>query len=93
MEHQTVWVQVLKEHFIVYDIEQALYKRYMSFLTTPRSFARALCDGIKPTEVPFNLCRLYREAVYGNDPKVRARIYNCMNTIHRSIRSVEFNMQ
>ena len=86
MEHPSVWPQILKERFAVYDIEQTLYKRYMSFLATPRAFAQALCDAIKPTEVPYNLHRLYREAVYGNDPKVRAQIFNLMNTIHRSIR-------
>ena len=83
-----MWPQILKERFAVYNIEQTLYKRYMSFLTTPRAFAQALCDAIKPTEVLYNLRRLYREAVYSNDPKVRARIFNRMNTIHQSIRLV-----
>ena len=66
------WQQVLKERFAVYDIEQALYKCYVGTLSTLRSFAQAICDNIEATEVPFNLRRLYCEAVYGNDPKVRA---------------------
>ena len=86
MFSRTDWQNVLKERFAVYDIEQSLYKWYMGIVSTPRAFAQAICDNMKPTDVPFNLQWLYCEAIYGSDPKVRARIFNRMNTIQRSIR-------
>ena len=82
----TGWEAILKERYGVFDIEKSLYKQYMTVLSTPRALTQAICDGIRPTEVPFNLRKIYREAVYGTNAKVRARILNQMNTIGRSIR-------
>ena len=75
MFSRTEWQNVFKEQFAVYDVEQSLYKQYMGMLSTPRAFAQAICDNMKPADVPFNLRCLYCEAVYGCDPKVRARIF------------------
>ena len=80
------WEAILKERYGVFDVEKSLYKQYMTSLSTPCVLAQALCDGIRPTEVPFNLRKLYKEAVYGTNAKVRARILNRMNTIGRSVR-------
>ena len=86
MSKPTVWEQMLKERFAVYDVELSIYKDNMNRLNKPRAFAKAICDGLHPTEIPFTLRRLYREAIYGTDAKVRLRILNRMNTIARSAR-------
>ena len=85
MANDTRWEAILLQRFGVFDVEQALYKSVMSSTCKPRVFAKAICDALQPTDVPFNLCRLYREAVYGMHPKVRARILNRMNTIAHSL--------
>ena len=86
MAKPTIWDQLLKERFAVYDVKLSIYKDNMSRLNKPRAFAKAICDTLCPTEVPFTLRRLYHEAVYGSDAKVRLRILNRMNTIARSVR-------
>ena len=86
MSKPTIWEQMLKERFAVYNVELALYKNNMNRLSNPRAFAKAMCDGLCPAEVPFTLWRLYREAVYRSDPKVRLQILNRMNTIAWSAR-------
>ena len=86
MAKPTIWDQMLKERFAVYDVQLSVYKDNMNRLNKPRAFAKTICDALRPTEVPFTLRRLYREAVYGTDVKVRLRILNRMNTIACSAR-------
>ena len=86
MANLTGWETILAQRFGVFDTEQAICKSKLSSLNNPRQFAKAICDGLSATDVPFNLRHLYREDIYGNNLKVRGRILNHMQTIARNLR-------
>ena len=86
MANPTGWEQMLKERFGVFEVELLIYKDNMTKCNKPREFAKAIYDGMRPTNVPFTLRHLYREAVYGSDAKVRLQILNRMNTIAHNAR-------
>ena len=86
MANLTGWETILAQCFGVFDAEQAIYKSKLSSLNNPCQFAKAICDGLSPTDVPFNLRHLYREAIYGNNLKVHGCIMNRMQTIARNLR-------
>ena len=38
-------------------------------------FAKKICDNLRDGDVPENLAKLYKEAVYGTDSLVKKRIF------------------
>ena len=80
------WDAILSEKFRVYQVEQSVYISSVERANGPDMFAKFICDSIRPGDVPDNLKRLYREAVYGTDPKVKERIKKRMYLINRKVR-------
>ena len=80
------WDQILKCKFKPFDVEKSIYTQSQTTANGPLMFARFICDGLRPGDVPENLMKLYREAVYGTDPKVKARIVSRMYTLGQKVR-------
>ena len=69
---------ILKMKFKPYDVEKSVYLHTKSKGNNPYLYAKYICDSLKDGDVPKELMKLYREAVYGNDKKVKERIYKWM---------------
>ena len=68
------WGQILKCKFKPFDVEKSIYIESQQVASSPIMFAQYICDGLRPGDVPDNLRKLYREAVYGTNSKVKSRI-------------------
>ena len=80
------WKDMLAQKFKVYHIEQKVYIESSQKANGPEMFAKFICDAIQPGDVPDALKRLYREAVYGTNEKVKSQICNRMYLICRHVR-------
>ena len=72
------WDEILKGKWKAYDVEKSLYIYSVSRVNSPEGRAKIICDGLRPDDVPENLRKLYDEAVYGSNEKVRTRILGRM---------------
>ena len=80
------WDAILNDKFKVYPVEESIYIDSVHRANGPEMFAKFICDQIRPSDVPENLQKLYREAVYGTDTKVKNRIKKRMYLIGRKAR-------
>ena len=69
------WKAILKQKFKLYDVEKSIYIASHDKSNNPEVYAKLICDSLRDGDVPGNLRKLYREAVYGNNKDVKARIY------------------
>ena len=74
MESVSEWGKIMQSKFKFYDIERSIYLENKNKVNAPESFAKLICDGFRPGDVPENLHKLYHEAVYGTDIKVKRHI-------------------
>ena len=72
------WAVILKGRYKPCESEKAIYVRTMARANQPEIYAKYICDGLKEADVPDNLLKMYREAVYGNNQKVKERIHKRM---------------
>ena len=82
------WDEILKGKWKAYDVEKSLYVESGRKTLAPEQKAKIICDGLRPGDVPDNLKKLYVEAVYGSDVKVRARIMSRLYFIGGKVRYV-----
>ena len=75
------WDQILKNRFRAYDVEKSIYIESQKVANGPMMFAQNIYDALRPGDVPDNLKNLYKEALYGNNSKVKARIISRMYSI------------
>ena len=68
------WDEILKCKFKAFDVEKSIYTDSQQIACSPLMFAEKILDGLRPGDVPENLRKLYREAVFGSNAKVRSRI-------------------
>ena len=68
------WDKILQGKFRFFDVEKKIYAENRNKANSPDMYAKLICDNLTPGEVPENLQKLYHEAVYGTDPKVKTRI-------------------
>ena len=87
------WGQSLKSKYRPFDVETSIYTESFNVANGPLMFAQYICDALRPGDVPDNLKKLYTEAVYGSNPKVRARIVSHMYSIGRIVRYVIHSSQ
>ena len=80
------WGVILKCKFKPYDVEKSIYSSSMQVANSPLSFAQYIYDALRPGDVPENLTKLYKEALFGSNPKVKARIVSRMYSIGRLVR-------
>ena len=73
-EPKTGWEQILKGKFKAFDVEKSIYSENRNKANTPEMYAKFICDTLRDGDVPDDLKKMYHEAVYGTDPKVKARI-------------------
>ena len=72
------WDKIRKQRFSVNDIEKEIYVNTKAKANQPEVYAKYICDGLKTGSVPEDLMKMYREAVYGSNEKVKKRIYKRM---------------
>ena len=60
--------------FKAYDIEKSIYAENRNKANTPEMYAKFICNSLRDGDVPDNLKKLYEEAMYGTDEKVKMRI-------------------
>ena len=80
------WDFFLNQKFKVYQAEENIYLNYSQNSKFSEHFSKFICDGLRNGDVPHALRMLYREAVYGRNEKVKARIKNRMYFIGRHCR-------
>ena len=80
------WDEILKGKWSAYDVEKSLYLDSVKKTSAPDVRAKIICDGLRNGDVPDNLKKLYVEAVYGSDPKVRSRILSRVYFIGGKVR-------
>ena len=68
------WDYFLNQKFKVYQAEEFIYINSIDRSILPESYAKIICDALRNGDVPHALRVLYREAVYGTNEKVKARI-------------------
>ena len=68
------WGQILKGKYKPFDVEKSIYTNSQRLANSPLMFAQYICDALRPGDVPENLVKLYREAVYGTNERVKSRI-------------------
>ena len=73
-EKKSGWEQVLKGKFKAFDVEKSIYSENRNKANTPEMYAKYICHTLREGDVPDDLKKLYQEAVYGSDLKVKARI-------------------
>ena len=66
--------KIMQSKFKFYDVERSIYLENRNKVNAPEDFAKLISDGFRPGDVPENLQKLYREAVYGTDKRVKRRI-------------------
>ena len=66
---------IRKQRFSVFPIEKEIYVNTKAKANQPEVYAKYICDGLKEGSVPDDLMKMYREAVYGTNEKVKKRIY------------------
>ena len=69
---------ILKKKFKPFPIEKSVYVNTKAKGNNPELYAKYICDALQDGDVPDDLIKLYQEAVYGKDPKVKERIYKRM---------------
>ena len=74
MENLSEIDKIMQSKFKFYDVERSIYLENRNKVNAPEDFAKLICDGFRPGDVPENLQKLYREAVYGTDKRVKRRI-------------------
>ena len=80
------WDAILNDKYKVYPIEESIYIASTQRANGPDMFAKFICDQMRPGDVPDNLRKLYREAVYGTDLKVKTGIKKRMYLICKKVR-------
>ena len=65
------WDEILKGKWKAYDVEKSLYIESVKKTSAPDERAKFICDNLRLGDVPENLKKLYNEAVYGSDAKVK----------------------
>ena len=78
--------EILKGKRKAYDVKKSLYVDSMNKANSADERAKIICDGLRDGDVPSNLAKLYFEAVYGVNDKVKSRIMNHVYFIGRSCR-------
>ena len=68
------WEPILNQRFGVFEIEKNVYMNTKAKANQPEIYAKYICDALRDGDVPDDLKKLYREAVYGSDPEVKKRI-------------------
>ena len=80
------WGVILKCKYKPYDVERSIYTESMQSANCPLMFAQFIYEALRPGDVPDNLAKLYKEAIFGDNKKVKARIVSRMYSIGQIVR-------
>ena len=87
MASQQDWKGLLKKNYPSYKVEVEAFLDSVDIATSNEISASKVYDAIKDVpEVNANLKSLYREALFGFDKEVRARIKNRMSNFRRNLK-------
>ena len=85
------WDKLLEGKYKFFDIEKAIYSENRNRANSPDMFAKFIVDRLRPGDVPDNLLKLYKEAVYGTDAKVKKCIIKHVYAIGNKVWSVFYD--
>ena len=80
------WDQIMKSKFKLYDVEKSIDIQSQRVVNGPVMFVQYICEALHPGNVPNDLHKLYKEAVYGMNAKVKSKIINCIYIISEKVR-------
>ena len=80
------WNEILRGRYEIYDVEVSVYIDVCSEGGTYETISRAILEGLRPGDVPKNLYKLYKEAVFGTNLNVHHKIKNRIYHIGRKLR-------
>ena len=80
------WEKLLQAKYKFFKIEKYIYIENHSKANSPEMYAKFICDGLRPGEVPDNLVKLYHDDVYGTDKNVHKRIIKRIYAIGAKVR-------
>ena len=80
------WQQILKGKWKPFNVEKSLYVDSENKANSVEEKAKIICDGLREGEVPENLHKIYKEAVYESNEKVRSRVISRVYFIGRTVR-------
>ena len=84
------WDVLLNQKYRIYQVEESVYVNSSQKANGPEMYAKFICDALRKGDVPESLQRLYEEAVYGTEERVKLRIRNRMYLIGRHVRCFNF---
>ena len=73
-DNSNEWDEILKGKWKAYDVEKSLYVDSVNKANSPEERAKIICDGLRDGDLPGYLAKLYFEAVYGSNEKVKTCI-------------------
>ena len=82
------WDKILQAKYKFFEVEKSIYIENHNKANSPEIFAKFICDGLRSGDVPENLKKMYHEAVYGTDKKVKQRIIKRVYAIGGKVRYV-----
>ena len=80
------WDQVLRGKYKIFDVEKSIYTDNQKVCNGPLMFAQYISDGLRQGDVPENLRKLYKEAAYGSNERVKSRIITRVYSVGRLVR-------
>ena len=80
------WQQILKGKWKPFDVEKSLYVDSENKANSVEEKAKIICDGLREGDVPENLKKIYMEAIYGSNEKVKSRVISRVYFIGRTVR-------
>ena len=81
------WKLLLKAKYSSYKVEVQTYLDTLEIVTSSMISASKIYDAIKDvSDINENLKKLYKEALFGNDTEVRARIKNRITNFQRNMK-------
>ena len=83
------WTEILEGRYPSYTVEANAFLDSAEVLSSPEISAQMVYQSIKSdANVCDNLKLIYHEAIFGNNKKVKKRIYNRMSHFRRTLRCV-----
>ena len=79
------WDEILNCRYRLFEIEKSIYTDSQTVANGPLMFAQYISDGLRKGDVPEKLA-MYKEAVYGKNPKVKAQIISRIYSLGRLVR-------
>ena len=80
------WDKILQAKYKFFEVEKSIYIDNRNKANSPEVFAKCIFDGLREGDIPENLQKMYHEAVYDTDKKVKQCIIKRVYAIGGKVR-------